>query len=107
MNDNPETRTRIHLAYRRAVLGNAIDTRCGTGDKHAVTEDESLVTCPLCLYWAHRGMTAPENAEKRHTRALSRAGRNKPPGSRRRSNGCGTALHRRHFPGGVYGRRKH
>jgi hypothetical protein len=52
---------RMHLAYSSDLRGR--DTRCGTGDRKAVTTDESLVTCELCLYWAHRGYTAPGRME--------------------------------------------
>jgi hypothetical protein len=46
----------VHLAYSGPHRRD--DTRCGTGDRRAVTADERLVTCELCRYWAHRGYTA-------------------------------------------------
>jgi hypothetical protein len=53
---------RMHLAYRRGVTSTP-DTRCGTGNTKDITTDESLVTCELCRYWAHRGYTAPGRVE--------------------------------------------
>jgi hypothetical protein len=61
-----EAKPRIHLAYRRA---GGVDTRCGTGSGKDITTDESLATCPLCLPWAHRGYTTPENVSKTAMRA--------------------------------------
>lgn len=56
---------RVHLAFWRRRM---MDTRCGAGNAKDITQDEALVTCPLCLYWAHRGYTAPRRMEARAAR---------------------------------------
>jgi hypothetical protein len=73
-----------HLAYQRAR--NNSGTRCGAGEASDAVNDLDRVTCEACLYWAHRGYTAPHQAQRREVQrergkiasVITRAGLTKP-----------------------------